>query len=186
MRYFVERNEVVENYALALHDIAIEKKIKINEILDDLIFFNKALKNKEIKKLKNLLSYPLKTDDEKIASIHDVFDGSIDEIVIDFLILLTKAQRLSFLPLIIEELKKIYFEEENIIKVKAKFGIKPSLQTIEKIKAKMQQKLGCKEILFEFEVDEKLIGGVKLFYQGKFIDNTLAAKIKRYAQQIRS
>lgn len=186
MRYFEERNELTSNYALALFEVAQEQNKDIIEIINDLEVFYSVLKVKGVTQLKTLLSYPLISVEEKITSIHDAFDGNIDKLVIDFIISLTQAQRLSFLSLIIKEFKMIYRNNYNIIKVQAKFGLEPSEKQINDIKNAMKEKLGCAKIEFEYIVEPSLIGGVKLFYNGKFIDNTLAAKIKRYAQQIRA
>lgn len=184
MQYFNEKNEVVENYALALFEVAQEENKKLVEIIEDLETFNYALKNETSRKLYNVLYYPSISVEEKIHSIHEAFDGNIDELVIDFVITLTSEQRLTFLSVIIEEVKRIYRKEIGCVKVIAKFGVEPSLEDIKKIQKSMQTKLGCNTIEFEYLVDNTLIGGVQLFYNGKYIDNTLASKIKRYAKQI--
>lgn len=186
MRYFNERNEVVENYALALFEVANEQSRDLKLIVSDLEEFYSALKDEQLGELKNILNYPLISVEEKIASIHEAFDGNIDELVIDFIVTLTQEQRLSFYDLIIEEFKMIYRAHASVVKVQAKFGLEPTLHEIQKIRTTMIEKLGVKSIDFEYIVDSDLIGGVKLFFNGKFIDNTLAAKIKRYAKQIKA
>lgn len=186
MRYFNERNEVVENYALALFEVAKESNKDLNEIKNDLVEFYSALKHDELKELRKVLYYPLISVEEKIASIHEAFDGNIDELVIDFIVTLTQEQRLNFFSLIIEEFKMIYRISSDVVQVKAKFGIEPTQDEVNKIITTMKEKLKCADIEFEYIVDSELIGGVKLFFNGKFIDNTLASKIKRYAKQIRA
>lgn len=184
MQYFNEKNEVVENYALALFEVAQEENKELIEIISDLEAFNLALKNESSRELYNVLYYPSISVEEKIKSIHEAFDGNIDELVIDFVITLTAEQRLTFLNVIIEEFKRIYRNFVGCIKVQAKFGVEPTASDIDRIKQNMKTRLGCSDIEFEYIVDSTLIGGVQLFFNGKYIDNTLASKIKRFANQI--
>lgn len=186
MKYFTERNEVIENYAKALYEISFESNADSSEIIEDLEFFSNYLLNDENKELNNLLSYPLISVEEKINIIHEIFDSRLNVIVINFVVALTEHQRILYLDLIIQEYKMFFRKEMNIVKVQAKFGLMPSEKEIDQIKENLKDKLNCAMIEFEYEVDSELIGGVKLFYNGLYIDNTLSSKINRFIKQIES
>ena len=186
MNYFNERNEVVENYALALFEVLKENGHNGDEIINDLNMFQLALRGNETKELKRILYYPLISVEKKVEYLHEIFDRSLNKLVVDFIITITEEQRITFLPLIIEELILANNLDKNIINVKATFGIEPSKEDVQKIIKKLESKLECSSIDFEYIVDETLIGGVQLFYNGRYIDNTLLSKINRFAEQIKS
>lgn len=183
MRYFNETNEVVQNYAVALFEEVKNSDVEFEVIINDLDYLNNMIKNNV--EFNSFLHYPLISNEEKVKEIEGMLSNNVEKIVIDFIVLLTENQRITFLNLIMHEFKIHWRKYKNIARVKVTFGFEPTEEILNNVKLSMKEKLKADSVELDYIVNLDLLGGIKVFYDGKLIDNTLIQKIQRYAKQIR-
>lgn len=131
-----------------------------------------------------LLNYPGLSGEEKKTVIKDVFDGRVSQELLNFLYILIDNHRMIRYEQIVREYRKIKNQEEGIA-----FGTVYSAQPLaqermDKLQADVSKLLG-ETVRLENETDKKLIGGVKVFIDGKIIDASLRARLENMGNAIR-
>ena len=80
---------------------------------------------------------------------------------------------------IITSLEKIIDKNEEVVRAKISSRIKLEKKIIDEIEDFIKKRYKAKNTVLEFEVDEKLIGGIKIEIGDEIIDTTLKNKIKK-------
>lgn len=80
---------------------------------------------------------------------------------------------------ILKTLEKIVNKEKGIVKVKVTTEIKLKTEVVKDIEEFIKKKYKIKEVVLEEQVDQKLLGGIKIEIEDDIIDATLANKIKQ-------
>lgn len=168
------------NYANALMDLSIENNIDINQIVSQLQLVNSYFDNDFIK----FLSSPKISKDNKKEVFKNSFKN-LDKTVLSLLFVLIDNNKIISLNEIIEDLNMLIEQKEGIVRVEA---YSTSILTNEEknvINNYFKNKLNKNIKLFEI-IDEKLVGGLVIKYQGKVIDGSLLTKhesLKEYLKK---
>ena len=81
-------------------------------------------------------------------------------------------------------IKKIFVKYNNIVTVRAITAVPMEKHTQEKLKQILVKKLD-KDIIFENEIDESIIGGVLLKVGDKVFDGTIRSELKSVEKQLK-
>ena len=157
-------------YAVALLDLSKENNIDINQIVNELQLVNSYFDEEFISFLKN----PKVSKDNKKDVFNKAFTN-INKNVLATLMVLIDNYKIVYLNEVIASLNELIDLQKGIIKVEA-VTTKP-LSDAEKnaIKIYFNKKLGKSIDLIE-TIDEQLVGGLIIKYQGKIIDGSLLTK----------
>lgn len=167
-------------YAKALLDLSKENNIDINQIVSELQLVNSYFDEEFISFLNN----PKISKDNKKEVFKKVF-SNLNKHVFASLMVLIDNSKIVYLNEVVTELKKLIDEENGVVTVEVLTISK--LSELEKlsITSYFIKKLG-KKIELKETIDEKLVGGLVIKYQGKIIDGSLFTKqesLKEYLKK---
>lgn len=160
--------EVAKKYANALF-----LSVKEKSLLDDAYEQFGSLKDllNSDKTLLNFLSAPQVLDEHKLNVIRDVFASRLKELFVEFLIVLVDKNRVSFLPEIIDELKRMIEAENGIGRVTVISAVTLDETERKELSAKLAKKTGLK-IILEEKVDRSIIAGMIIILHNEIIDGS--------------
>lgn len=167
-------------YAKALLDLSKENNIDINQIVSELQLVNSYFDEEFISFLNN----PKISKDNKKEVFNKAFNN-LNKNVFAVLMVLIDNNKIVYLNEVINELLNLIDEVNNVVTVEVISISK--LSEIEKLSItnyfikKLNKKITLKEV-----IDEKLVGGLVIKYEGKIIDGSLFTKqesLKEYLKK---
>ncbi len=136
------------------------------------------------KKFAVMLETPQISTGEKKKILDDVFRGKISNEILDFMKILVDKRRIEFFLKICEEFENLCMKHFGIVTAKVYTAYELSSSESRKLKAKLEEVTGS-NINIVNEIDELLIGGVKVVIEGKVIDQTALNKLNQLGVSLR-
>ena len=170
-------SETSDRYALALYEIGkenndLEKLSRdltlVKNLYDNNIDFASFVKNP---------TYLKNQQNEIVNSLSDLMKFDLN--LKNFLLLLVKKSRLFYLRNIIDSFFKLLSKDKNEIDALLTSAKKLDDNEINDINTELSQALKS-TIKFKYEVDESLIGGLKVQLGSLMIDTSIKNKLKKY------
>ena len=167
---------VSDRYALALYDLAAEKKI-VDLVLEDLIFLQKCiLENKD---LKLLAKSPLITSSDKLNIFEKILSKKKADVLTNtFLKVISSNKRFAKLSSIISQFININSQRRGDILADVTSAEELSDNQKKEITDQLKSTLGEK-LSLNYYVDKKIIGGLIVKVGSKMVDSSLATKINK-------
>ncbi len=160
-------------YGEALYSLAREEGLETS-ILEELKVLNQSFAQ-EPDYLK-LLSTPNLSKAERCQLLDDCFRGKVHGYVLNFLKILLEKGYIRRFDACVEAYRQKFNEDHGILCVTAVTAVALSKAQTEKLGAKLGSLTG-KTIDLSNRVDPSCIGGVRLDYDGKRLDDTLAHRL---------
>ena len=167
-------------YAKALLDLSKENNIDINQIVSELQLVNSYFEEEFISFLNN----PKISKDNKKEVFNKAFNN-LNKNVFAVLMVLIDNNKIVYLSEVINELLNLIDEVNNVVTVEvisiSKLSEIEKLSITNYIIKKLNKKITLKEV-----IDEKLVGGLVIKYEGKIIDGSLFTKqesLKEYLKK---
>lgn len=160
-------------YAQALYDLAKEEGLG-KKILEEMKVLREVFSQNP--DYLRLLSTPNLSKDERISILDEGFKGKIEPYVLNFLKILTEKGYVRKFSDCCDAYRELYNEDNGILPVKAVTAVPMT----EAQKAKLTEKLvkiTGKTIELNNVIDEKCLGGVRLDYDGKRVDDTVQHRL---------
>ncbi len=170
-------SETSDRYALALYEIGKESNdleklsnnlLSVKSLYDTNSDFVSFVKNP---------TYLKSQQNEIINSLSDLM--KFDTTLKNFLLLLIKKSRLFYLRKIIDSFFKLMSKGKNEIDASLTSAKKLDEKEINDINTELSQTLKS-NIKFKYNVDESLIGGLKVQLGSLMIDTSIKNKLKKY------
>lgn len=131
----------------------------------------------------NLADTPALSTDERVGLISDAFKG-IDEGLCNLLKLLCEKRLVYAFRDIADAFTSKYDEERGIVRVYCITAVPMTDAQKDKLKAKLNAKLG-KEIIIENNIDAKILGGMTLRIAGRQYDGSLRASLENIEKAVK-
>jgi ATP synthase F1 delta subunit len=133
--------------------------------------------------LKKLFLVPTVPASKKKAVARNVFEGRISPELLNFICILIDKRRTGAFDGIGAEYERLVWERDGLTK-----GVLYSVLPVggERLKA-FEEKAGAalgKNVKLENRIDETLIGGVKIYVDGKLIDASVKSRLEHLKQRI--
>ena len=170
-------NPVVSKYAMALFNVAMDKKVT-----GDLFRYLKALKNlfSENPAFAGFLLNPEIPAKKKMSVIQKITDqGDASALFHDFLDLLFSRGRMALIPDITDAYEELYRESKGEIDVTVFTPFSLTEDQKKTLQAFIQKARPGKSVVIREKEDKKLIGGIKLELEGRTYDGTAAGWLKQ-------
>ena len=167
---------ISDRYALALYDLASEKKV-VDSVLENLQSLKKLIVNN--KELYSITKSPLISSNDKLEILIKITSSlNLNKLSITFLKVISNNKRFASLTSIISQFININANKRG--DVLADITSADELSEEKKINIQNQLKniLGDK-LSLNFKVDKKIIGGLIVKVGSKMIDTSLANKINK-------
>ena len=131
------------------------------------------------KEFRVFLKSPIIHADKKLGVIRKVFSDKLNPITNTFVELLTKKGREAFLLEVASAFNEQYNTLNHITKVKITSATELDAATIDKILASLKVREKLDNMVLETKVDESLIAGFVLNYDGKELDTSVRSSLTK-------
>ena len=160
-------------YAQALYDLVKDEGCS-EPVLKELSALSESFAQE--KNFVRLLSAPNLTKEERCRILDDSFRGKVNPYVLNFLKILTEKGYIRQFPECCDAYRGFYNEDNGILVVKAVSAVALKAEQTEKLTAKLHQLTG-KEIQLLGRIDPAILGGIRLDYDGKRLEDTVAHRL---------
>ena len=160
-------------YGEALYALAKEEGLA-NQVLEELNSLNEGF-HQEPDYLR-LLSSPNLSKQERCQIIDDSFQGKLNDYVLNFLKILTEKGYMRHFSDCCASYKNLYNQDNGILPVTAVTAVPMTEAQIGKLTGKLIQITG-KKIELANRVDPSCLGGMRLDYDGKRLDDTVSHRL---------
>ncbi len=169
-------NLIADRYASALYELSTESKC-IDEVLNDLLTIQEYIKQN--KDFKLLIKSPHVTSNEKMNIIQKIlFKHAANNLTSKFIKVISHNKRINFLSAIISRYNAINSEKRGDVVAEITSAEILTDQQKNGIKEELKSMLGEK-LSLDFNIDNKIIGGLIVKIGSKMIDNSLNSKINK-------
>lgn len=124
-----------------------------------------------------ILQNPALPRQERLGMLDEAFRDSVHPYLLNFLKLLCERSALEALPGCAERFHALYNEDRGLLPVTATSAVALTEAQKQALAEKLS-KLTGKTVLLENRVDESLMGGVKVNYDGKELDGSVAGRLE--------
>ena len=124
-----------------------------------------------------LLCAPNLTNAERCQILDDSFRGKVQPYVLNFLKILTEKGYMRHFPDCCKAFREHYNQDNGILPVTAITAIPLSAEQAEKLTVKLSRITG-KTVTLRNRVDPECLGGVRLDYNGKRLDDTVSHRLE--------
>ena len=169
--------KIAERYVKALLNSSKDK--------EQSMMFQEGLENisklySSNKEFKNLLVNPCISNEEKLNAMKEIFSKYCSNTTFtNFLLELLNKNRISSIESIAEEYTKINGSLNKEVTIKIIVASKIGDEEIEKIVDKYKKIYNANMINYTIEVDESIIGGVKVAVGNTIYDSSIATQLKQ-------
>jgi F-type H+-transporting ATPase subunit delta len=169
-------------YAAALCELAIDAG-KIDEVKDDLSHLADFAKSQ--KEFVNFNISPYFPLEYKSQLLHKLFEGKVTALTMDFLEVVNKHNRMSYLPLIAQEYEKLRDAHFGCHLVNVTLAAAVSEQEIKKLADEITAALSS-EIKLDIRIDPSIIGGIIIRRGDMIVDNSFRKGFREAVMAITS
>ena len=171
--------ETSERYSRALFEVSIEND-EVKKVEDDIKNFNTLYNSSS--EIKNFLRNPTLTVDTQKNVINFLADKlDFSKNLKNFFLLLVEKRRIFFVKKIFESFLRLCSKRRGEVKASLISSKELNQFELNKISEELSKTIGS-TIKFDYEVDEELIGGLKLQLGSFMIDTSIKNKLKKYKQ----
>lgn len=169
-------------YAQALYSLAKDEQLE-SEIKEQLEVLDKSFAQ-EPDFIRLLSTHNLATP-ERCRIIDDSFRGKVHPYVLNFLKILTEKGYIRHFPDCCRAYVDLYNQDNGILPVTAFTAVALTQQQEEALKQKLSRITG-KQIQLLSRVDPSCLGGVRLDYDGKRLDDTVAHRLDAIGNMLKN
>ena len=173
-------NILAKRYARALFDYSPQED-SVNAVYRDLAYLKEVIQNSP--EFKNFLQNPTFSFLERHSIIKNLFEGKISPVLLNFILFLSRKNRLDSLNAICEAYGSLYRETHGILPVKIISGLPLSKEQSSLIARHLGEKFH-KEIEPQFTVDAGLLGGIKVQIHDDVYDFSLKTQLENFKAKL--
>jgi F-type H+-transporting ATPase subunit delta len=166
--------EVGAVYGQALYDLALSEGIA-KAVLDEMVVLEHCFTVEEPEFLR-LLSTPNLTKQERCHILDESFRGEIQPYLLNFMKILTEKGYIRHFSDCCTAYREQYYKDNDILLVKAVTAVPMTPEQLQKLTQKLMTITG-KQIELRNRVDPECLGGVRLDFDGKRLDDTVAHRL---------
>jgi F-type H+-transporting ATPase subunit delta len=169
-------------YAQALYSLTKDEACS-ETVLKELSVLNESFENEP--EFLRLLSAPNLTKEERCGILDESFRGKVHPYVLNFLKILTQKGYMRRFADCCKAFRQLYNEDHGILEVYAYTAIGLTEDQKERLSQKLQAVTG-KTIDLINRVDPGCLGGVRLDYDGKRVDDTVSHRLGSIAALLKN
>ena len=167
--------EVGSVYGQALYDLAKSEDLT-KAIFDELQVLCQSLTVEEPAFIK-LLSTPTLTKQERCQILDDSFRGKIQPYVLNFMKILTEKGYMRHFGHCCDAYRECYYRDNDILLVHAVTAVPLTPDQLKRLTKKLSAITG-KQIELRGRIDPDILGGIRLDYDGKRLDDTVSHRLE--------
>ena len=169
--------ETSERYSRALFEVASESN-ELDKIEKDIKNFQTIFNSTS--EVKNFLQNPTQNIQNQIDAINLLAEKlTFSKNLKNFFLLLIEKRRIFFVKKITESFLKLCSKKRGEVKASLISSKELSQKEIDEIRVDLSKSM-VSNLIFDYKVDEKLIGGLKLQLGSFMIDTSIKNKLNKY------
>ena len=176
----MDESAITVRYSKAIYSLATEKEI-IDSLKNDMELISGACKKSPDFNL--LLKSPIIKTSEKSRVISQIFKNKVHPLTLNFLVLITRNNRETFIPAISRDTLDFIRKKKNIKTAVLTTAIKIEKSIIAEIENILEKELGGK-IELTSQINPGIIGGLILRVDDKQIDASVDTQLKKIKQKL--
>ncbi|MDY3773071.1 MAG: ATP synthase F1 subunit delta [Candidatus Faecousia sp.] len=169
-------------YGEALYELACSEGLD-KAILDELKVLDESF-HQEPGFVKLLCSHSV-SKQERCQVLDDSFRGKVNQYLLNFLKILTEKGYMHHFTHCCEAYTRHYNEDHNILSVRAVTAVPLTDKQAQALTQKLTRMTG-KTILLENRVDATCLGGVRLDYDGRRLDDTICHRMESIRELLKN
>ena len=171
-------NEIVKEYGGGLYALAEESGLE-KVLLSETRMLSPLFSDEYV----HLLINPDVPKDERIAMIGELLNGRVNQYLTNFVKLMTERGIATEIRGCFDEYERLYYENTGVVRVTAESPVELTDPQKEKLEAKLSAHVGH-EVEIEYVINTSLIGGMRLSYNNRLIDDSVATKLKEIGERL--
>ena len=175
----MESQSVAARYTCALFDVA--QKGDLTVVREELSVIRGVLEASS--DFAFFVSNPLIPRDQQENVLRSLFEGKVSELVMNFLLLLVRKQRLAILAPVLDQFDARVDEAQGVQPVEIVSAAPLSSEQLEDLCEKLRQKTG-KIIRPHLKLDDSLIAGFRVRIGDRIQDYSIATKLAQFKQNV--
>lgn len=174
--------KAAKRYANALLGLALEKDI-LEQTRKDMLLINNTIDGSS--DLQLFLKNPIIKKDQKKEAVKTIFEGKVQDVTFEFYNLLARKDREALLEEISTKFLELYNQHQGIIKVGVTSAKKLDESQLKELENNIEESTG-KKVQFETDVEEDLIGGLKIRIEDTVVDGSVKFKLSQLKDRLTS
>lgn len=174
--------KAAKRYANALLGLALEKDI-LEQTKEDMLLIKNTIDGSSDFQL--FLKNPIIKKDQKKDAVKKIFKGKLQEVTFEFYNLLAKKDRENLLEEISTNFIELYNHHQGIIKVGVTSAKELDKSQLKELQNNIEESTG-KQVQFETDVEEGLIGGLKIRIEDTVVDGSVKFKLSQLKDRLSS
>lgn len=130
-----------------------------------------------------LLSNPAVTVKEHLALLDEAFRDSVQPYVLNFIKILCEKSAIDILPQCISEYTALLYEQRGILPVTVVSAVDMDEAQKTALTDRLEKATG-KSVVLTCRTDPSLIGGIKVSYEGRELDGSIAGRLAAIRQSL--
>ena len=175
-------SQAANNYGQALFDLAKEENLD-TVILEQMEVLNCSFSQEP--GFLRLLAAPNLSKTERCDILDNSFRGKVEPYLLNFLKILTEKGYIRHFSDCFKAYRNAYNADHGIVCVKAVSAVALTAEQKEKLTQKLQSITG-KTIQLETRLDPKVLGGIRLDYDGIQVDGTVQSRLDAVANMLKN
>ena len=132
-----------------------------------------------------LLGAPNLSKAERCRILDDSFRGKVEPYVLNYLKILTEKGYMRYFDQCVKSYRELYNRDNGILPVTAVTAVPMTDTQVKALTAKLQQITG-KRIELVAKLDPNVLGGMRLDYDGKRVDDTVAHRMNAVRNMLKN
>ncbi len=170
--------EIVKEYGGGLFELAIDEGLE-----ETLLAETRVLRGILEPAYLRLLTTPGIPKSERVGLVEEALDGRVHPYLVNFVRIMVERGSAYELPDCFDEYARRYFQYRGIIRAKAESAVPLTDGQREKLTARLEARTG-KKIELTCVVTSDLLGGIRLSFDNRLLDDTARAKLKTIANSL--
>ena len=166
-------SQVANTYAQALYDLAKEENLT-EKILQQMIALQQAFAQEP--DFLRLMTAANLSKEERCQILDDSFRGKAEPYVLNFMKILTEKGYMRHFSDCAEAYRDAYNRDNGILPVTAVTAVPLTRAQADKLTGKLSELTG-KTVSLQNRVDPGVLGGIRLDYDGKRLDDTVSRRL---------
>ena len=172
-------SETANRYVLALYELAKENS-ELELVEKNVNDFLRIYHNSQ--DLENFIKNPTQSQTTQLDIFNKISNNmNLSKLVINFLTILVNKRRIFFIKKIFTNFLRLTSERRGEVKASLTSSKNLTSEELETLKQNLSETVGS-SIVLDYNVDEDLIGGLKMQIGSLMIDTSIKNKLKKYEQ----
>lgn len=173
-------NEIVKEYGTGLFALAHEDGIE-KELLGEVRAISPLFTAEYVR----LLINPKIPKEERVSLVSAALDGRVSTYVSNFVKLMTERGLAGNITECFAEYERLFYSSNGIVRVTAESPVGLTDEQKSRLSAKMSAHLGA-PVEITYLINSALIGGMRLMYDNRLIDSSVASKLREIGEKLSS